>query len=667
MLRSKFLRDWREQPPGPLSFRYLSVLLGLAAVYFAAGKLGLALAFVHPSATAVWAPSGIALAAFLLLGQRVWPAVFLGALLVNLTTAGTVLTSLGIAAGNTAEGVLGAWLVNRFAGGLQVFERSRSVSHFIFFAAMLSTAVSATVGVITLMLGGQADWTQFGSIWLTWWLGDAAGDIIVAPPLLLGVLKSFPRWDRRKAIEAGLVGLTLLGVSLMAFSDPASPTRYAFATIPVLLWVAFRFDKLETTLVVLLLSGFAIGELAPGAVGAEHDPLLLVQAFVAIVAAMTLGVSAVVSERRQTERELRNARDELAGKVRLRETLLARAEKLARTGSFEWDAGSDRVRWSDQMCRIYGREPEEFGGTIEAFLSYVHPEDREKVRATAERAVHEGQSFRMRERIVRPDGEIRVLDSVGEPLRDPAGRIIGLSGACRDVTEEHRADVALGELSGRILRVQDEERRRIARELHDSTSPLVTGLIGKLYKIKRQLGQVDAGVAPALEESLVLAEHVAGVIRNTASLLHPAILDQNGLQATLRWYLDAFAKRAPIRIDTRFAENRSRLPRDAEIALFRVVEESLTNVLRHSGGKTARVCITESNGALTLEVTDDGHGVPAGTLASLKAGSTVPGVGVWTMAERMKQVGGRLTIDSGDWGTTVKAILPTARAYPPER
>ncbi len=796
MLRSKYLRAWREHPPGPRSPAYLSVLLGLTLVYFIAGKLGLALAFVHPSATAVWPPSGIALAALLLLGHRVWPAVFLGAFLVNLTTAGTAVTSLGIAAGNTAEGLLGAWLVNRFAGGLGVFDRASFVFRFIFFAAMLSTAASATVGTTTLVSGGLAAWPQYGSIWLTWWLGDATGVIVVAPLLLFWFLDRLPRWDWRKALEAGAVWLTLLGVSLAAFSDPAKPTRYAFATIPVLLWVVFRFGRFETALAVLLLSGFAIGDLlrTTGAMAADHDPLLLVQAFVGIVAAMSLGLSAAVTERRQAEAALRRAHDELAGKARLRETLLARAEKLARIGSFQWDAGSDQVQWSDQMYRIYGREPEAFPGTIETFLSYVHPEDRAKVRATAERAVREGQSFRMRERIVRPDGEVRVLDSVGESLRDPAGRIVGLSGVCRDITEEHEserrisesesrfrlvvenvkdyaifmldpqgnvaswnagaervegyradeilgqhvsrfyaaedvqrghvaalldraerqgyaqdegwrvrqdgsrfwagvvtaalrdgqgqlrgfakithdlserreAEVALGELSGRILRVQDEERRRIARELHDSTSPLITGLIGKLYTIKRQIGP-DAGVAPALEESLVLAEHVASVIRNTASLLHPAILDQNGLLATLRWYLDAFAKRAPIRIDTRFPEGLSRLPRNAEVALFRVVEEGLANILRHSGSKTAAVGISERNGTLTLDVTDSGRGMPPGVLSNLKAGSTVPGIGVWTMAERMKQLGGRLTIDSSDQGTTVKAILPTASLYGPAK
>ena len=130
--------------------------LVIAGVYFVAGKLGLALASVHPSATTVWPPTGIALAATLLLGYRVWPALFVGAFLVNLTTAGSVWTSLGIASGNTLEALLGAWLVTRFANGCHAFDRPRDIVRFVGLAGVLSTTVSATVGVASLSLGGYA-------------------------------------------------------------------------------------------------------------------------------------------------------------------------------------------------------------------------------------------------------------------------------------------------------------------------------------------------------------------------------------------------------------------------------------------------------------------------------------------------------------------------------
>jgi len=156
----------------------------LLTVYFFAGKLGLTLAFVHASATAVWPPTGIALAGFLVLGYRVWPAIFVGAFVVNFWTTPNILVSLGIASGNTLEAICGAWLVSRFANGPRVFDRPQDVFKFAL-AALASTAISPSLGVTSLAVGGLAQWSNYWPIWLTWWLGDASGVLILAPLLLL--------------------------------------------------------------------------------------------------------------------------------------------------------------------------------------------------------------------------------------------------------------------------------------------------------------------------------------------------------------------------------------------------------------------------------------------------------------------------------------------------
>ena len=166
-------------------FSNLAVIVPLAAAYFVAGKLGLMLAFVHASATAVWPPAGITLAALLILGYRVWPGIFLGAFLVNITTAGSAATSLGIAAGNTLEGLAGAYLVGRYANGRHAFDRAQDILKFAGLAGLLSTTISATFGVTSLSLGGFSRWADYGSIWWTWWLGDVVGNLVVAPLLVL--------------------------------------------------------------------------------------------------------------------------------------------------------------------------------------------------------------------------------------------------------------------------------------------------------------------------------------------------------------------------------------------------------------------------------------------------------------------------------------------------
>lgn len=284
----------------------------LLGVYFVAGKLGLMLAFVHASASPVWPPTGIALASFLLLGYRVWPAILLGAFLVNLTTAGSVATSVGIAVGNTLEGLVGAALVNRFANGRRVFERAQDIFKFVALAGLLSTAVSATVGVTTLSLGGYASWSRYGAIWLTWWLGDVAGDLVVAPILLLWSPGRATRLGRARAWEFAL----LLGAVAVAggavfnglFSPWIRDYPIEFLCIPPLVLAAFRFGQREAATCIALLSGIAIwGTLrgfGPFVRETPNESLLLLQAFMGTMVLLVLPLGALIAERRRAERAL---------------------------------------------------------------------------------------------------------------------------------------------------------------------------------------------------------------------------------------------------------------------------------------------------------------------------------------------------------------------------
>jgi diguanylate cyclase (GGDEF)-like protein len=329
-----------------ITSRRVNLLLSftvLSAVYFVAGKLGLRLAFAHPSATAVWPPTGIALAAFLILGYRIWPAILVGAFLVNVTTAGSLATSIVISVGNTLEGLLGSYLVNRFAGGRDTLNQPESFFRFTVLAAVVSTAVSATCGVMSLSLGGFARWMDFGSIWLTWWLGDMAGSLVVAPVLLA--------WSGRRtfmghgtAFEATLLLGSLLLVSQAVFGGlfPANSKGYPleFLCIPFLLWAAFRFRQREATTAILLLSGSAIfGTLrgfGPFVRDSPNESLLLLQVYMGVASVTTLMLAAVVSEREQAAQQLRHLStiDALTGIANYRQLidrLQAEIERSQRT------------------------------------------------------------------------------------------------------------------------------------------------------------------------------------------------------------------------------------------------------------------------------------------------------------------------------------------------
>ena len=310
----------------------------LTVIYFIAGKLGLTLASLHASASPVWPPAGIALAILLLLDYRVWPAIFVGAFLVNVTTAGNVATSFAIATGNTLEAVVGAWLVNRFADGANAFDRPQGVFKFAL-AAAISGIVSPVFGVTSLALAGFADWTNYGAIWLTWWLGDATGDLIFTPLVLLWSGASKRRWNKKEAAEVGALLLLLILLSGVVFGGRLEVSSrnfpIAFLCGPVVIWTAFRFSQRETATGIFILSAIAVwGTLhgfGPFVRPTENQSLLALQSWVAVLTITAMALSAAMAERRRVEEELQQQKAVVEAANRTKDHFLAMLSHELRT------------------------------------------------------------------------------------------------------------------------------------------------------------------------------------------------------------------------------------------------------------------------------------------------------------------------------------------------
>ncbi len=310
----------------------------LTLVYFIAGKFGLMLASLHASASPVWPPAGIALAALIVLGYRAWPAIFVGAFLVNVTTAGNVATSLVVASGNTLEAVCGAWLVNRFAGGTTVFDRPQGVFKFAL-AAGVSTIISPVFGVTSLALAGFADWTNYGAIWLTWWLGDTTGDLLIAPLIILWSIASKRSWNRREAVEVGILLLLLFVLSETVFGGwvTISARNYPIAFIcgPIVIWTAFRFTQRETATGIFILSAIAIwGTLhgfGPFVGETENQSLLTLQSWTAVLTITAMALSAGMAERRRAEDALQQQKAIVEAANRTKDHFLAMLSHELRT------------------------------------------------------------------------------------------------------------------------------------------------------------------------------------------------------------------------------------------------------------------------------------------------------------------------------------------------
>ena len=323
----------------PRKIPTLPAIGALALIYFVAGKLSLQLAFLHKSASPVWPPAGIALAALLVLGFRVWPALFVGAFLVNLTTLGNIWTSLGIASGNTLEALCGAWLVNRFAGGARVFDRPQDVFKFAL-AALIGTTVSPTFGVSSLAAGGFAQWSSYWPVWLTWWLGDASGVLVIAPLLLLWSVPATQRkWNQKQVLEVSVLLLLLVVLAETVFGGwlPISARNYPISFIcgPIVIWTAFRFTPRETATGIFILSAIAIwGTLhgfGPFILQSENQSLLMLQSWTAALTITAMAIAAAITERNRTQVALEQQKDAVEAANRTKDNFLAMLSHELRT------------------------------------------------------------------------------------------------------------------------------------------------------------------------------------------------------------------------------------------------------------------------------------------------------------------------------------------------
>lgn len=241
------------------------------------------------------------------------------------------------------------------------------------------------------------------------------------------------------------------------------------------------------------------------------------------------------------------------------------------------------------------------------------------------------------------------------PLQTEEGTLV--TSAIRDITERKRAEESLRLLSGQLLHLQDQERRRIARELHDSAGQILAALGMNLSLVGSENGNIAPRAAKAIQESVGLVQELSRELRTISHLLHPPLLDEVGLASGLRSYLEGFTERSKIRVDLEMPEELGRLQQDFETAIFRIVQECLTNIHRHSESPVARIRISRSDSQVSLEVEDRGKGIPSEKREALDSGGT-SGVGIRGMRERLRQLGGTLEINSSGRGTVVVARLP---------
>ena len=420
----------------------------VAAIYYIAGKAGLSLAHINPSASPFWPPTGIAIAALLLGGLRLWPGIFIAAFLVNVTIArpGVAVSivlaqAVGIAFGNTLEALAGAWLVEKFADGCRAFEKVATTVRFAFFAG-LAAAVSATIGAGVLFATGLAELKATGAVWFTWWMGDLVGAWMVAPLILLWWGASLPRWTGRRFLEASLLAAAVVLVSSTVFVG--WPVRTFFdlpltvLVIPLLVWAALRFDSRAVILAVSVISGIAIigalGGSGPFAVSNQNTGLLLLQTFIGIVTLASLALAAAVSEGELAQATLHE-----------KDRLLAEFASGAPVG-LRLVSADGIITWANQAeLDLLGYAPGEYIGQRAESFHAEPAEGRELLARLARGETLQNHASRLRAR----DGSVCevIVNATGyfEDCQFVHGRIFTL-----DVTGSLRAEEEIRRLNAEL-------------------------------------------------------------------------------------------------------------------------------------------------------------------------------------------------------------------------
>jgi PAS domain S-box-containing protein len=464
---------------------------GVAAAYVCAGKLGIGLSVAHGVITPVWAPSGIAVAALLVFGRSLWPAIFVAAFLTNVTSGASPLVAAGIACGNALEGITACALLTRarFRIGLA---RVRDVLLLVGLGAGVSTLVAATNGIAVLTLASD-DHGSLRSDWLLWWFGDAAGVLIVTPFLLLAYVHRRQRPSRRRLLEAYVLTAALTLTSALAFLEGG--WRYSYLIVPLLLWAVLRFHQSGAAGSAFLVGAIATWATVVGDVPIEaSNPTTRVQvtqALVGLLAVSLLMIGATLEEREAAKR----AAEKTAA-------LLSEAQALTHIASWEFDFDTGRGTWSDELYRIFGiSESAEI--SPRRFLARVHPEDRSRLKEVGRRAFRDRRPFSIEYRILSTNGGHRILHTRGRVVLDATGRPQRLVGTAQDVTEQRQAEI----LRADILSVVSHELRtplgsilNFALALSNRGAPLseetATQMIGQ---VGRQAQRIDRLLADLLE------------------------------------------------------------------------------------------------------------------------------------------------------------------------
>ena len=657
---------------------YLATLALLAAVYYAAARLGLQYASIGQSVSLVWPPTGIAIAALTMLGPRYWPGIAIGAFLANAATPVSLAAAAAIAAGNTLEALVAALLLRRTAGPRPQLNDIRHVRAFLLLAAPLGALCSALIGSVSLWLSGSLAAVALPVALVIWWTGDLLGALVVAPLFFAWAQSPESPTIHRRLAEVVLLCIgTVVAVEFGlggVVDSPLARVDYPYLLFPFVVWAALRFGARGASLMTITVAAVAVAHTVAGGspfVSATSPRTLLgVASYLVAVAVTGLVLAAAVRlERNQATKALAHSQDRLY-----------RALDAARMGIWYWSVETGVLTWDDNLRRLYGLESGEPISSYDDFLARVHPDDRERVGLTVRQVLDNGGDLEYEFRILLSDGRVRWIADHGEIHRDEHARPVYLTGISTDVTDRRVSEERL-----RQAHRMESVGRLAGGVAHEANNQMSVVLGASGFILKRS--DVPEAVRADVEFIQKAAERTAAVTAQLLAfsrrqILKPEVLDLNdlvkGWEPVLRRIMGADCGvvlrlapgLGPVRADPGQLEQvllnlalnaRDAMPRGGRISIETFQLELNPEYTRGKPGTSI-----QPGPYAVLAVSDTGHGMDKDTLSHIfepffttKGVGQGTGLGLSTVYGIVKQSEGYIWVYSEPGqGTTFKIYLP---------
>jgi len=577
---------------------------------------------------------------FLKYGYRIWPAVLSSALLVALGGSVSPLAAAGQASAATVAAATGTLLLRRIPNFDPSLPRLRDAVGLMIVGAFGSALLSSSFGILSLYATGIQPYSGIESAWLVYWLGDSTGVLLVTPlAFTLPQLLNIQRGGRITELLA-VVALTVVG-AFIVFGDffQVHLDVFAFAMLPLVMWAGIDFGVAGASLSVFLIATIATILTAMGwgpfASNTAFTNAVLLDVLFTLLTASGLTLASVITERERADGEReRLIRAQAEMEARLRHAAVVESSDDAIVSE---DLSGIVLSWNQSASRMFGfTEPEAIGRPISNLL----PPELLSDEATVLQKLRAGERMVHLERTRTSDSGERVhLASTISPLREGGGRLIGTVRSIRDISERKRAEEALARAKRKLVRVQEQERARIARELHDD--------------IGQRLALLTVGLTGVSEELQMQASEIAADLQSLSHELHPSKIEVVGAVTGMHVFCSEFAQQHQFDVDFQASDIPRQLSSNISLSLFRIMQEALHNTAKHSGSRQCRVRLWEAHGWVHLVVSDEGKGF------DVTATKENRGIGLITMQERVSLVDGELRIESEPGsGTTVHARVP---------